>query len=120
MSIKNRITQPQGYLCPVIQLTDAEKKAHYTGAGLKIARFENGELQGFFDPLTLPYNADTEAAANEALHAAIAWLANAKDHGETWLVMCSGGELCDPEPVDILSAAKIGRAFGDMFARLFD
>lgn len=102
-------------MCEVINLTEAEAPL-YTGAGWKIARFEDGELKGFFDPRTLPHIADAADAANEALHAATAWLAQAK--GETWLVMCSSYQLCEPTPVSLnapSSIARMARIFGEIF-----
>lgn len=115
MTVTDRIERAPA--CEVINLTDAERAAHYTGAGWKLARFEEGRLAGFFDPRDVPYNTDLDVMANEALDAAVAWLANAS--GEVWLVMCSCGQLCDPRRVSLQDAAamaRMARIIGEQFA----
>lgn len=119
MEIRNRIEQAPA--CEVIRLTDQEKASGiYTGAGFKLARFENGQLAELFDPLYhAPCLPDINETANLALNAAIEWASQA--NGEIWLVMCSCYELCEPEPFDIRSAsaiAKLGRIIGDALADL--
>lgn len=114
MRVADRIEQATA--CEVINLTGAERDI-YTGAGWKLARFENGHLAGFFDPMNVPYNANTQAMTTEALDAAVAWLANA--NGEVWLVMCSSGQLCEPRPVslqDVAALARMARVFAEQFA----
>jgi len=109
--VARRIEQPENYLCPVILLSE-EEKALYSGAGWKIARFEDGKLAGFFDPRQLTNVQDDLEAANAVLYATLEWLEEV--HGETWLVMCSAYELCDPTPVsplDAMGIARVGRVF---------
>lgn len=94
MNVTDRIEQAPAF--EVINLTEAEKDL-YTGSGWKLARFENGMLAGFFDPMDTPFNENTQAMVDEATDNATAWLANAK--GEVWLVMCSCYQLCEPRRV---------------------
>lgn len=102
MSIAHRIEQAAA--CQVINLFESEKDL-YNGAGWKLARFENGVLAGFFDPMNVPYQEDIEAMADDALEAAMAWLANAS--GEAWLVMCSCYQLCEPRRISLTDAAAL-------------
>lgn len=116
MNVIDRIEQAPA--CEVINLSEAEKDL-YTGAGWKLARFENGVLAGFFDPMEVPYQADVQAMAEEALEAATAWLANAR--GEVWLVMCSCYQLCEPRRVTLTDAgalAKMARVFAEQVQAL--
>lgn len=95
--------QPAG-VTQIIKLTESEKDL-FNGAGWKLARFEDGELKGFFDPT----HSDADPAED-----ALAWLANAE--GEVWLVMCSCYELCQPRQImltDALSLAHMARVFND-------
>ena len=94
MQVLNRIEQAKA--CKVINLSEAEKEI-YTGSGWKLARFENGVLVGFFDPMDTTYNADLQAMVNNMSENVQAWLANAQ--GETWLVLCSCYQLCEPRRV---------------------
>ena len=94
MQVLNRIEQAPA--CEVINLNEAEKEI-YTGSGWKLARFENGVLVGFFDPMDTPYHVDLQAMVNEMSENVHAWLANAQ--GETWLVMCSCYQLCEVKRV---------------------
>lgn len=115
MSVADRIEN--GPACKVIHLTEPEKNL-YNGAGWKLARFENGVLAGFFDPMETPYNADGQAMAERAVESAHAWLANAI--GEVWLVMCSSYQLCEPRRITLQDAAGLAamaRLFGE---QLFD
>lgn len=102
MTVASRIKQ--GRACDYIDITD-EEASHYTGAGWKLARFENGILQGFFDPGNLPYCPDRTHAANEAGQAALAWLAQAE--GEIWIVMCSCYQMCNPRKIDRNNASDL-------------
>lgn len=116
MRVESRIEQAPA--CQVINLTEAEKDL-YAGCGQKLARFVNGQLVGFFDPLEVVCQEDTEAMANEALENAIAWLANAE--GEVWLVMCSCYQLCDPRRITLTDAsalAYMARVFGEQMEDL--
>jgi hypothetical protein len=113
MDISKRIVQAPA--CTVINLDEAEKDI-YSGTGWKIAHFKDGALAEFFDPLAVAYSEDIEAMTQEALDKAIAWL-DSKD-GETWLVLCSCYQLCDPTRIsktDALSIAKLGRVFSEQF-----
>lgn len=114
MKVDDRIEQAPA--CEVINLTDREKEL-YTGAGWKLARFEEGELRGFFNPGELPWRNDPQARADEACEAALAWLANAA--GDVWLVMCSGYQLCEPRRVtmrDASALAHMARVLGEQAA----
>ena len=116
MSVINRLEQAPA--CAVINLTEAEKNL-YTGSGWKLARFVNGQLVGFFDPLEVVCQEDTEAMANEALENATAWLANAE--GEVWLVMCSCYQLCKPRRITLTDASAIAymaRVFSEQLEEL--
>lgn len=110
-NVKDRIEQARA--CEVINLTDSEK-AIYSGAGWKLARFENGMLKEFFDPMDMPYYDDSQRMADEAIEAAAAWLAGAC--GETWLVLCSCYQLCGPRRIlitDAAALAHVARVFGE-------
>jgi hypothetical protein len=109
MDISNRIVESG--TCPVIKLSEPEKDV-YSGSGWKIARFVDGTLVDFFDPLDRPYNPDTETMVNEAFNAGRAWMERNK--GEHWLVMCSGYELCEPRKLtlsDVESFAQMAHVF---------
>lgn len=114
MNVIDRIEQ--AHSCKVINLSEAEKNI-YSGAGWKLARFEDGQLAGFFDPMEIEYQTDTEIMANEAFDAAVAWLANAE--GEVWLVMCSCYQLCEPRHIvltDASAIAHMARIFAEQIA----
>lgn len=114
MNVIDRIEQAPAR--EVINLLESEKNL-YTGAGWKLARFEDGMLVGFFDPQDLPYHADPKQQADEAVEAATAWLANAS--GEVWLVMCSCYQLCEPRRIalsDASALAHMARIFGEQAA----
>lgn len=101
--------------CHVINLTELEKNL-YTGAGWKLASFKQGQLTGFFDPEDIEWHADEKVMANMAIESALAWLANAE--GETWLVMCSCYQLCDPRKItlnDPSALAHMARVFAEQF-----
>lgn len=110
MSIADRIEAAPA--CKVINLTEAEKDI-YRGSGWKLARFENGVLAGFFDPMETPYNVDVQAMATEAVEAAQVWIANAV--GEVWLVMCSCYQLCEPRKITLQDASGLA-AMARVFA----
>ncbi len=113
MNVINRIEQAPA--CEVINLSDAEKDI-YSGTGWKLARFVDGNLVGFFDPQDVEYQSNIQAMAEEAVDAAIAWLANSE--GEVWLVMCSCYQLCEPSRITLTDAsamAKMARVFGESF-----
>ena len=116
MNVTDRIEQAPA--CEVINLTETEKNL-YTGAGWKLARFVDGQLAGFFDPMDTAYDEDPEEMAMEALEDATAWLANAE--GEVWLVMCSCCQLCEPRRITLTDASAIAhmaRIFGEMMGEL--
>lgn len=119
MNVADRIEQAPA--CEVINLTEAERP-RYTGAGWKLARFEDGVLAGFFDPMELPM-ADTDAeAAEQAAEAAMAWLANATTYGDVWLVLCSCGQLCEPRRITLTDASALAhmtRVFAEQALDLF-
>lgn len=111
MNVQDRIEQAPA--CEVINLSEAEKTL-YTGAGWKLARFVDGQLVGFFDPLNTRYQSSVQAMADEALETATAWIANAE--GEVWLVMCSCYQLCEPRRITLTDAsalARLARAIGE-------
>lgn len=113
MKVIDRIEQATA--CEVINLTETEKNI-YTGAGWKLARFVNGTLAGFFDPMKTEYREDVQAMADEAIENATAWLANAE--GEVWLVMCSCYQLCEPRRITMTDAsalARMARVFAEQF-----
>lgn len=116
MTVQSRIEQAPA--CEVINLTEAEKDI-YSGAGWKLARFVDGQLVGFFDPLETEYLEDVQAMADEALENATAWLANAE--GEVWLVMCSCYQLCEPRRITLTDAsalARMARVFGEALGEI--
>ncbi len=111
MNVIDRIEQAPA--CEVINLTEAEKNI-YNGAGWKLARFVDGQLAGFFDPMEVEYRVDVQAMTDEAVENATAWLANAE--GEVWLVMCSCYQFCEPRRItldDASALAKMARVFGE-------
>lgn len=110
-NVKDRIEQARA--CEVINLTSSEKDI-YSGAGWKLARFHDGMLKEFFDPMNMPYHDDAQRMADEAIDAAMSWLANAD--GETWLVLCSCYQLCEPRRIlitDAAALAHVARVFGE-------
>lgn len=116
MNVADRIEQAPA--CEVINLTAPEKDI-YTGAGWKLASFEEGRLAGFFDPMNMPYEPDLEKGAADLTEAALAWLAGAR--GETWLVMCSCYQLCAPRRVTLTDASALAhmmRVFAEQMAGL--
>lgn len=116
MSIANRIEQAPA--CQVINLTDAERVAHYTGSGWKLARFEEGVLVEMFDPGTLDgLDDEIETAANQIVRAAANWIKSSA--GEFWLVMCSCGQLCEPRQItmDDASFAHVSRVLAEQHMR---
>lgn len=113
MNVKDRIEQAPA--CEVINLTEAEKDL-YTGAGWKLARFVDGTLAGFFDPMEVESRDDVQAMADEAIENATAWFANAE--GDVWLVMCSCYQLCEPRRIALTDAsglARMARVFAEQF-----
>lgn len=105
----------------VINLTDTEKDI-YTGSGWKLARFVDGQLVEFFDPILLEYprEYDAQEIADGAIRSAIVWLKNIesgnaarsytngqRDGGEAWLVMCSDYQLCAPCRVTLNDAVAL-------------
>lgn len=108
-TVESRIKQYPA--CAAINLMESEKDL-YTGAGWKLARFEDGTLVEFFDPIERP--------EKTALAEATAWLARHHGRSETWLVMCSCYQLCEPRRIAITDAAALAhmaRVFGEQFAR---
>ena len=117
INVKNRLEQAD--TCQVIKLNDLEKKV-YSGCGWKIAAFnKNAELtqlhgldeyawrsrEKFNDTVTRA----TKVACDKAKEFTSQGL-------DTWLVMCSAYELCEPvriDPNDAASVAKIARIIGD-------
>lgn len=117
MSISDRIEQATA--CEVINLSETEKNI-YCGAGWKLARFVEGYLVGFFDPMETEYREDAQEMAKESLDNATAWLANAD--GEVWLVMCSCYQLCEPRRITLTDAsamARMARVFGEQWMEDF-
>lgn len=107
MNVADRIEHASEYSS--ISLTNAEAEL-YEHAGYRMAHFEDGQLIEFFDPMdfTNPVHALTEA---------ITWL-NHKT-GETWLVLCSGYTLCEPERLlanDEASLAHLAKIIHQAFA----
>lgn len=115
-TVADRIEQAPA--CAIINL-DEEERGIYTGAGWKLARFVDGRLRGFFDPMNIPSEPDVQRMADAAVEAAITWLANAE--GEVWLAMCSCGQLCEPRRVtftDAAALARMARVFAEQFIDL--
>lgn len=123
MSVANRIEQAPA--CEVIRISEAEQAA-YGGAGWHLARFVAGRLEELFDPTAdVPWSEDTQAMADQAGQSAIAWLkaAWAAPDTETWLVMCSCMELCEPrriDPHDASGLARMMRVIGEALAESAD
>lgn len=95
MQVSQRIEQAPA--CKVINLQEDEKSI-YTGAGWKLARFNNGKLVGFFDPMFTRYNKNTQAMVEAMTANMTTWLAKSAAD-EVWLVMCSCYQLCEPKRV---------------------
>ena len=108
MEVKVRITKPEGYLIPVINLTENEKDIYHS-SGLRIARFENGVLKELFNPSTIETlsSDDAEQVFNKTRQTTLDWLRQAI--GETWSVMCSCYELCDPHPLILTDESALDR-----------
>ena len=114
--IKHR--RNEGHDCPVIQLDDDEKNI-YSGCGWHIAAFRDNKLIGLHNVESYPWIANekfgvtVERATKLAVDKAKQFV---DDKCETWLVMCSGYELCEPvafAPIDALGVAKVARTIGD-------
>ena len=114
MSVTDRIEQAPA--CHVINLTESEKDI-YSGAGWKLARFVDDRLVGLFDPMDTESREDVQAMVDEAIEHATEWLANSE--GETWLVMCSCYQLCEPQRITLTDAsalARMARVIGEQLA----
>ncbi len=113
-SVSSRVEQAQA--CTVINLSQEEKDLYAAagGAGWKLARFVDGVLVQFFDPQETEWRSDTRKMIDEANQAALTWLASGK--GETWLVLCSCYQLCEPRPIgldDPSALAHMARVIGE-------
>lgn len=117
MEVKDRIKQ--GEYCLVIELNEEEKKV-YSGCGWKIAGFSNDKglvklhgLGAYAWRSKEKFQDTVSRATNVAVDKAKEFTSEGLD---TWLVMCSGYELCEPsriDPNDAASVAKIARIIGD-------
>lgn len=113
MKFENRIEQFPA--CEAVPLVKTEYP-HYTGSGVRIVRVVGWHIAGMFNPAEVEYQEDTQAMADEALDAAIAWMANAE--GELWFGFCSGYQLCEPRRITLTDAAalaRLARMIGDEF-----
>lgn len=95
MNVADRIEQGFGYTS--ISLS-APESSLYQHPGYRLAHFEDGELVEFFDPMDF-----TDPV--HALTGAIAWLQ--QNTGETWLVLCSGYTLCEPQRLLLDDSASL-------------
>lgn len=114
MPVLDRITPAPA--CLVIDLSEAEKDI-YRGCGWKLARFVDDKLVELFNYMNVADRPTVEETANDALAVAVEWLKSAE--GETWLVMCSCYQLCEPFRIrldDAASLARLARITGDTFA----
>jgi hypothetical protein len=93
-----------GSTCAVIDLWEAER-AIFSGAGWRLARFEDARLVELFDPSGLPFSDDMQDLTEAAACAASAWLASAA--GETFLVLCCGSQLLMPRPIALGDPASL-------------
>ena len=115
-SVSSRVEQAQA--CTVINLTLEERDLYAAagGAGWKLARFVDGVLVQFFDPQEVEWTSDTRSMTAEANREALTWLASGT--GETWLVMCSCYQLCEPRRIELddpSALAHMARVFGEQF-----
>ena len=116
MLVQSRITRATS--CDVINLTEAEK-LHYAGSGWKLARFVNGCLVDFFDPMGIEYRDNVKSMTCVAIDNAVSWIAG--NDGEVWLVMCSCYQLCHPRQVtltDVSAIAYMARVFSEQFTEI--
>lgn len=117
MDVAERIeSAPAGQ---VIHLSAAEKTL-CGESGWKLARFENAQLVGFFDPRDVQWQDEAQAMADETFEAATAWLAHAS--GDVWLVLCSTAQLCEPRRIrmnDAAAIAHMARVFGEQIGDEF-
>jgi len=115
MNLSERIEQAPA--CQVINLTEPEREI-YSGAGWKLARFEDGRLVELFDPLDqVPAGDDASETATAALDASIKWAT--VSGGEIYMVECSCYQLCEPQrfdPLDASAVARLGRRIGEMLS----
>lgn len=95
MTVAERIQQTYG--CNFIPLSNLEYEI-YEHAGYRLACFKDGNLVDFFDFHEFPDSA-------EALSRAIGWLIH--NPGETWLVLCSAGNLLEPQRLIIDDHASL-------------
>lgn len=117
MEVKDRIKQ--GEYCLVIELNDTEKNV-YSGCGWKIAAFSDDEglvkLHGL-DEYAWRSKEKFQDTVSRATNVAVDKAKEFTSEGlDTWLVMCSGYELCEPsriDPNDAASVAKMARIIGD-------
>jgi len=85
MNVADRIEHASGYSSIPLSTDESELYQH---AGYRLAHFEDGKLVEFFDPMDF-----TDPV--HALSGAIEWFS--QNTGETWLVLCSGYQLCEPQ-----------------------
>lgn len=104
MNVQDRIKTAK--ICDVIDLTHEEKHL-YTGAGHRIARFENGTLVELWNPGKLPYRDNVQEMANETIQKAVEFIQS--NPSEYWLVICSGYQLCEPYPIILNDASSLAR-----------
>lgn len=119
--VEGRITSRRGYRCDIIELNEREYEI-YNGVGWRIARFDAGVLVELFDPAAVRIpngiRENVGRISNYQLQATMRWLQTAI--GETWLVMCSCYELCEPRRIavhDAASVARLARVIGDSCAQ---
>lgn len=101
----------QATACKIISLKESEKDI-YTGAGLRLARFDSGELVKLFAP-DPPYDSEGNPDIPAMIHAIAGWMHENSSGGSTeiWLVSCSCYELCDPRRVTLDDIEYINREF---------
>lgn len=119
MKVENRIEPEKA--CDVIRL-DKKELEIYTGAGWKIAAFDDGRLAKLVDIDEYEWIEDEpfDTTVDRATRFNLQILRNLEDEGfECWLVMASCTLLCEPSRIgatDALTAAKLARRIGEGLA----
>ena len=114
--VKSRI-EPEK-TCDVIRL-DKKELEIYTGAGWKIAAFDDGRLAKLVDLDEYEWRSDEpfDATVSRATKFNLGILSKLEDEGfECWLVMASCTVLCEPSRIshsDALTAARFARRIGE-------
>ena len=93
MLVEDRIYRAPA--CNVIDVADDELD-HYTGAGERLALFNDGRVTAMYDPMnSAGYKGVGDYDIDAVLDDVYGWVAG-QETGEIWLVHCSCYQMCEP------------------------